>query len=142
MSEETAEIPASVKTPKKKVSEPRLTPAEFIEMMANADPTTKREFAKSMGLVQAVQEVKRRPKQTNEDVKRMMQAYGDVSHDDDFLPTPPEWVMEKDEDTPGFADAWIENWKRGNTTGITDRMSVSESEALAAMPLNAPGVMV
>ena len=73
-----------VKLPQKKTRPKSFTLEEFADAIAKADPEAKKEFAKSLGLVQAVKKTPVANKPTNEDVKRMMLAFGDASHDENF----------------------------------------------------------
>ncbi len=132
-----------VKLPQKKTRPKSFTLEEFADAIAKADPEAKKEFARSLGLVQAVKKTPVANKPTNEDVKRMMLAFGDASHDENFAPAPPEWVADRDKETPGFAKAWVDSWREGKTSKINNRVSEGDAEALAAAAnSNADGIMV
>lgn len=59
---------------------------------------------------------KRRYKQSNENALRHVRAFGDCTHEDDFLPTPSEEVLSRIQSSPDpdlLLDVYYERWEDG-----------------------------
>jgi len=66
---------------------------------------------------------------TNDDVKRHVMAYGEVTREPGFVPVPPESISSKG---PAAVEAWQEAWKEGRHINPYDVEHLSEGAILAS----------
>jgi len=111
----------------------KISLSDIRDALKGATEADKRDFAEAVGLSPAIGKPKLRKKRvSNEDIHNMAMATGGASHAEDFLPIPPEHIMELGE---AHVNAWHQEWLDGKTQSW-DRLSeqdLAEKVATAVM---------
>lgn len=116
------DVPVAASEP---VSAPtgKISLADIAEALKGASDDQKKEFAQAVGLSPAIGTPKLRKKRvSNEDIKNLSMATGGATHAEDFLPTPPEHIVEMGQ---AHINAWHQEWLDGNTKSW-DRLNEQE----------------
>lgn len=106
--------------------------AALIEAARSASPQEKAALARALGVSTATKGPRRRPGDANEQVRALARVGGGVIRDPNFRPVPPDWVLDREKDNPGFLSAWYERWESGLSTQ-EGMMDAEEAAAQARM---------
>ena len=82
--------------------------AKLIEIVSRMNPDDRSKLGRLLGVKPAGMKKRRNPGMNNDQVRRNMLMVGEVSHDDDFVPTPPESIIMKGE---AAVQIWQQQWR-------------------------------
>ena len=87
------------------------------------DPAINAELREALGASGATKRRKNNRKTTNDDASRLVASSGEVVNDEDFLPVPPDHVVNAgNEAVSKYHEMWASGYQVGETHGFNEEM--------------------
>jgi hypothetical protein len=114
-----------------KIPAAKISMSDIKNALNNATQEEKLEFAREVGLAPTIGAPKRRRKKvTDEEVRANAMATGGATHSEDFLPVPPEYIVELGEQAVyAFHQKWLDGehvkWDNMNDAEVQEQIATA-----------------